>query len=181
MNTEPLAEEFGIVLILDASAFFMSYDPLSLLNKQYTVSAVVGEVKDRSARIRIQTAIDAGILRIMEPTKESRNRVIMQSIQLGDIDKLSVADLDVLALTLDLTSSGQKCILITDDYAVQNIANLLRISFKSLVAPGIRYQFIWRLHCPACGRTYRPNFREKACLVCGAILRRKVVKKKKVE
>ncbi|MCJ7633913.1 hypothetical protein MUP77_16195 [Candidatus Bathyarchaeota archaeon] len=159
----------------------MGYDPLSLQTEQYTVSAVVGEVKDRSTRIRIQTAIDAGVLRIMEPTKESRNRVIIQSMQLGDMDKLSAADLDVLALTLDLTSSGQKCLLITDDYAVQNIANPLKISFKSLVAHGIRYQFIWRLHCPACGRTYHPNFREKACPVCGTILRRKVVKKKKVE
>lgn len=159
----------------------MSYNPLRLQTEQYTVPAVVGEVKDRSARIRMQTAIDVGVLKIMEPTKDSRNRVIMQSMQLGDMDKLSVADLDVLALTLDLTSSGQKCLLITDDYAVQNIANTLRISFKSLVAHGIRNQFIWRLHCPACGRTYRPNFREKACPVCGTILRRKVVKKKKVE
>jgi UPF0271 protein len=176
-----LAEDTEITLILDASAFVMGYDPLRLQSEQYTVSTVVGEIKDRSARIRIQTAIDAGVLRIMEPTKESRNRVIMQSTQLGDMDKLSATDLDVLALTLDLISSGKRCLLITDDYAVQNIANPLRISFKSLVAHGIRYQFIWRLHCPACGRNYHPNLIEKACPVCGTILRRKVIKKKKVE
>lgn len=159
----------------------MGYDPLNSQSEQYTVPEVVDEVRDRNARIRIQAAIDVGLLKIMEPTRDSEDKAIDESIQLGDIDKISTADLHVLALARDLISSGKKCLIITDDYTVQNVASRFGISYKGLTTHGIRYQFLWRQYCPACGRTYPSNSKMKTCNVCGTILRRKVVKKKRIK
>jgi len=158
----------------------MGYDPLGTRAEQYTVSAVVDEVRDRSAKIRIQTAIELGVLKVVQPTEGSRKKVINQSTLLGDIGKVSTTDIDVLALTLDLIASGRRCSLVTDDYAVQNIAHQMGIPFKPLATRGIRYQFLWRLYCPACGRSYPSSFRDNVCSVCGTPLRRRVSRKRRV-
>ena len=158
----------------------MGYDPLGTKAEQYTVPTVVEEVRDRSARIRIQTAIELGVLKVAQPTEESKEKVITQSTRLGDIGKFSATDVDVLALTLDLVSSGRRCFLVTDDYAVQNVAHRMGIPFKPLATRGIRYQFLWRLYCPACGRSYPSSFREEVCPVCGTPLRRRVSRKRSV-
>jgi len=158
----------------------MGYAPLGTQVGQYTVPAVLDEVRDRSARIRINTAIDLGVLRVVQPTEESRLKVIEQSTQLGDIGQVSTTDIDVLALTLDLLSSGRRCFLVTDDYSVQNIAHQMEIPYRPLSTRGIKYQFLWRLYCPACGRSYPSNLREKECPVCGTPRRRRVTRKSRV-
>jgi UPF0271 protein len=158
----------------------MGYDPLGARAEQYTVSAVVDEVRDRAAKIRIRTAIELEVLKVVRPTVESREKVINQSTRLGDIGKISTTDVDVLALTLDILASGQRCLLVTDDYAVQNVAHQMGVSFKPLATPGIRHQFFWRLYCPACGRSYPSSFTENVCPICGTPLRRRVSRKRRI-
>jgi UPF0271 protein len=156
----------------------MGYDPSSTQAEQFIVPAIIDEVRDRSASLRISTAIDIGILKVAEPSKESKDKVLIQSKKLGDLDSISFTDIDILALALDFISIGRKCFLVTDDYAVQNVANQLGIPFKTLAAKGIKYQFIWRLYCPACGRVYPSTIKENVCPVCGTLLRRRVTKKR---
>jgi UPF0271 protein len=158
----------------------MGYDPMGAQMEQFIVPAVIDEVRDRSARLRISTAVDIGILKVALPSKESKDKVITQSTRLGDIDSVSDTDIDVLALAFDLISTGKKCFLVTDDYAVQNVANQLGIPFKTLATKGIKYQFLWRLYCPACGRFYPPDLMENVCPVCGTLLKRRVAKKKMI-
>ena len=157
----------------------MGYDPIQSQVEQHTVAAVLNEIKDRNARVRIDVALDVGNLKIAEPTSKSRDRIISVSSQSGDINSISNTDIDVLALALDISSSGRSCLIITDDYAVQNVSNQLGIRFKALSAKGIRYQFQWRLNCPACGRTYPQEFKGRICSVCGTQLRRRVTNKKR--
>jgi UPF0271 protein len=157
----------------------MGYDPIQSQVEQHTVAAVLDEIKDRNARVRIDVALDVGNLKITEPTSQSRDRIISVSSQSGDISSISNTDIDVLALALDIFSSGRSCLIVTDDYAVQNISNQLGIRFKALTAKGIRYQFQWRLSCPACGRTYPQEFKGQICPVCGTQLRRRVTNKKR--
>ena len=157
----------------------MGYDPIQSQAEQHTVVRVLDEIKDRNARLRIDVAIDLGNLKITEPTSKSRDRIVKAASQSGDISSISDTDIDVLALALDISSSGRSCLIITDDYAVQNVSNQLGICFKGLTTKGIRYQFQWRLKCPACGRTYPQDFRSNICPVCGAQLRRRVVNKKR--
>ena len=158
----------------------MGYDPLGAEAEQYTVSAVVYEVRDRSAKIRIRTAVELGVLKVVQPYKRQKKKVTNQSTLLGDIGKVSTTDVDVLALSIDILTSGRRCFLVTDDYAVQNVAHQMGIPFKPLATPGIRYQFLWRLYCPACGRSYPSSFRDNVCSVCGTPLRRRVSRKRRV-
>ena len=158
----------------------MGYDPLGASVEQYTTPTVVGEIRERSARLRIQAAIETGALRVMEPSSESRQRAAKQTTQLGDHTKVSGTDLDILALALDLAASGRGCSLVTDDYTVQNVAHRMGIPFRSLGTRGIRYEFKWLTYCSACGRSYPPGFTGNECTVCGTPLRRKVSKKKRI-
>ena len=157
----------------------MGYDPLQSKAEQHTVAAVLDEIRDRNARIRMDVAIEVGNLKITEPTSKSRDRIVAVASQSGDINSISHTDIDVLALTLDISSSGRSCTIVTDDYAVQNISDKLGISFKALTSKGIKYQFQWRLSCPACGRTYPKEFKGGICPVCGTHLRRRVTSKKR--
>jgi len=158
----------------------MGYEPLGGWSHQYTVPAVVNEVRDRNAKTRIRTAIEQGVLKVAQPTNESKEKVIAQSTRLGDVGTVSTTDIDVLALALDFVISGRRCLLVTDDYAVQNVAHRMGIPFRPLVAPGIKYQFLWRLYCPACGRSYPSDFTDTVCAVCGTPLRRRVSRKRRV-
>jgi UPF0271 protein len=157
----------------------MGYDPIQSQVEQYTVFSVLDEIKDRNARYRIDVALDMGNLKIAEPTPKSRENIISVSSRLGDINSVSGTDIDVLALALDISVSGRSCLIVTDDYAIQNVSNQLGIRFKTLTTKGIRYQFQWRLNCPACGRTYPQEFKGQICPVCGTLLKRRVITRKR--
>lgn len=159
----------------------MSYDPLSSKTEQYTVPSVICELKDRAARTRVLTAKDLGILRLQQPSERAKKSVESTSTGLGDRRRLSPTDRDVLALCLDLTALRRQCILVTDDYSIQNVAEHLGIQFRTLTTRGIRYRFHWILYCPGCGRTYRSNLESRVCTICGTELKRKVSEKTRVQ
>ena len=159
----------------------MGYDPLNAKEEQFTVPTAIQELKPGTARTRVETAIGLGFLKVQEPSPAAKARIKTNSTKLGDLPKLSHTDLDLLALCLDLNQTGLSSTLITDDYTVQNVAQHLSIPFRSLTTRGIRYKFNWLLYCPACGKTYRPDYAEKACTICGTPLKRKVSKKTEIK
>jgi UPF0271 protein len=138
---------------------------------------VIRELMGFAGGIRVSTAVDLGVLKVKEPGSGSRRRVEEASARLGDARRLSETDLDVLALCLELASEGKACVIITDDYAVQNVAEHMGLKFRGLTTRGIRYRFRWLLYCPACGRVYSSRFSGEACTVCGSRLREKVAKR----
>ena len=91
----------------------------------------------------------------------------------GDLRFLSEADIQVLALALELKDKDCNPHIVTDDYSIQNVANKLGIQFAPLITFGIRYRFSWTLYCPACFRKYAADHRSKRCEVCGTELKRK--------
>jgi len=95
----------------------------------------------------------------------------------GESGYLSKADREVLALALDLKLDGHEPVIVSDDYAIQNLAEHLQIGHSSLANYGIVHRFDWIMYCPACYRRYKPP--EKSCRVCGTQLKRKVLSKKK--
>jgi len=159
----------------------MGYDPLATKTEQYTVPLAIQELKTGTVRIRVETAIDLGILKVQQPTPEAKAQIDSISAELGDSSRLSHTDRDLLALCLDLNTNRSSCTLVSDDYTVQNVAEHLSIPYRTLTTHGIRYKFNWLLYCPACGKTYHPNYKEKVCVVCGTPLKRKVSKKKMVK
>ena len=166
------------VLVLDTSAFIAGFDPLTVSEEQYTVPEVKNElIADSMNVMRFNAAIESGKLTIKSPKNAAFDEVKEASKKVGDMRYLSEADLQVLALALELKSTGLMPLIVTDDYSIQNVANKIGIEFTSLMTFGIKHRFKWILYCPGCYRKYPPDYKFKACEVCGTELKRKPKKK----
>ena len=107
--------------------------------------------------------------------------VTQQSKKTGDFKYLSQADIEVLALALQLKAAHKKPTIVTDDYSIQNVASKLKIEFSPLATFGIKYRFKWILYCPACRKKYPSDYKPKKCEICGTLLKRKPLSKKPVK
>jgi len=166
------------ILVLDASAFIAGFDPLSIDVEQCSVPMVEMElVADTLPWVRFRTAVESGKLKIKEPNISFLGKAKESSKKVGDVLFLSEADLQVLALAMEIKSGGEEPLIVTDDYSIQNVANKIGVEFASLMTFGIRFRFDWILYCPACHRKYPSDYKLKACEVCGTELKRKPLKK----
>jgi len=166
------------VLVLDTSAFLVGFNPLSVNHRVFTVPAVEREISVTSmAMVRFSAARDSGRLDVKKPSAASQSRVKEESLKLGEQLVLSEADSQILALALDLKDCGLEPVVVSDDYAVQNVAETLSIAYTSLATFGISYEFNWISYCPACFRRYPQTYPYTECQVCGTVLKRKVLRK----
>ncbi len=166
------------VIILDTSAFIGGFDPLTVPEEQYTVPEVKNElVADSMNVVRFKTAVESGKLIIKNPKSVALSEVKETSRKIGDIRYLSEADLQVLALALELKDNGLAPLIVTDDYSIQNVANKIGIKFTSLMTFGIKSRIKWTLYCPGCYRKYPSDYKDETCEVCGTELKRKPKKK----
>ena len=165
------------VLVLDTSALIMGLDPLGLEFEIYSVPEVTEELKNSPGpSYRVSVSTSSGKLKIRSPTSESISEVREKARVLGDRFVLSDADTSVLGLALDLAKEGQSPIVVSDDYAVQNVAEGIDITYQPLATLGIRQKFEWIYYCPACFRNYEKGELE-VCQVCGTKLKRKPLRK----
>ncbi|MHC3128544.1 MAG: ribonuclease VapC [Candidatus Bathyarchaeota archaeon] len=166
------------VIVLDTSAFIAGFDPLAVPEKQYTVPEVKKELIAGSMPwMRFNAAIENRKLNIRNPKSSVLQEVQEASRKVGDMRYLSEADLQILALALELKGRGLSPLIITDDYSIQNVANKIDVEFTSLLTFGIKFRFKWILYCPACYRKYPPDYKFNICEVCGTTLKRKPKKK----
>ena len=164
--------------MLDTSAFIAGYDPLSVSDEQYTVPSVKEELIANSFPwVRLNAAVESGQLKVRMPEESSIRRIKESSKTVGDMLCLSEADLNVLALALELKDADYSPSIVTDDYSIQNVANQIGVGFSSLVTFGIRYRLNWILYCPACHHKYPADYKLKECEICGTALRRKPLAK----
>ncbi len=108
---------------------------------------------------------DIGLYYVIEPDREFIEEVVKIAKRTGDYEVLSPVDIDVIALALQ-----ENATIITDDYAIQNVAAHLGLKFESGEMRGIREKRKWKWRCESCGRYYS-KFHE-TCPVCGGRLRR---------
>ena len=166
------------VIVLDTSAFIAGFDPLTIQDKQYSVPLVKDELVSNSLPwTRLTTAVGSAKLKIKQPDIEFLDKVKKASKKVGDVLSLSEADLQVLALALELKGGGYSPLIVTDDYSIQNVANQIGVEFAPLMTFGIRFRLHWILYCPACHRKYPSDYRLKKCEVCGTMLKRKPLRK----
>lgn len=160
----------------------MGYDPLSISGEHFTTSSVIDELRpDTTPHTRLELALETGKVKIHSPSQNILEEVEEASRKVGDIKSLSKADKDVLAVALTLSREGFSTVLMSDDYAVQNVAEFLGLKYISLTTFGIRYRFRWVLYCPACKKRYPPDANTTVCRVCGTLLKRRVLRKKSVK
>jgi endoribonuclease Nob1 len=166
------------VLVLDTSAFIMGFNP-SGTRGSYTVEEVEKELlPGTTPYLRFQTSKEKEDLKIQDPSPQSRKTIEVASGETGDRDQLSLADKSIVALALDLKDSGEEPVIVSDDYAVQNLAEHLGLKYGALANFGIVHKFRWIMYCPACHRRY--SGAGKKCPVCGTDLRRRVLSKTRV-
>ncbi|MCK5309320.1 MAG: hypothetical protein KAJ33_07495 [Thermoplasmata archaeon] len=133
----------------------------------YTTQDIVDEVKlGRQAR-NLDMLLGVSI-KVMSPDEASVNIIKETASKTHDIESLSRTDIGVLALAYELQAT-----IISDDYAVQNIARILKIPIKTDLK-GIREIIHWTFRCRGCGRYFEKE--PVDCPICGSEIRK--VKKK---
>jgi UPF0271 protein len=155
----------------------MGLDPLGLDFESYSVPEVADELREQTGpSYRLTVSRSSGKLTIRSPTATSLEEVVEKARVLGDRVVLSKADTGVLALALDLRGEGKTPVIVSDDYAVQNVAEGMSITYQPLATLGIREKFSWSYYCPACYRRYAQSDLQ-VCPVCGTKLKRKPAQK----
>ncbi|MBS7654933.1 NOB1 family endonuclease [Candidatus Bathyarchaeota archaeon] len=164
------------ILILDTSAFLAGFD-LSLINFQaISTPLVIKELpKKGSIALKVKALQEIGKLIIKEPSKAFEKKAYEAAAKIGDKIALSKTDLQLLALAFEVKSNNFTPIILTDDYAIQNVACFLKINFSSIATFGISKALNWIVYCPACFKEYK-SFTKLTCDVCGTKLKRKAKK-----
>ncbi len=162
------------IIVLDTSAFVAGFDPFSLGAEQVTVPKAEEEIRRNSmVKMRLEMAIESGKLKVKAPTQESLFKAQAAANEVGDTFKLSDADKQLLALAIELKTSGYIPQIVTDDYSIQNVAAKIDIEFLSLATFGIKRLLEWIRYCPACHKEYSIGYKFKECQICGTELKRK--------
>ena len=112
-------------------------------------------------------------LEIKEPQKKFIESVTNTAKKTGDYQQLSKEDLSSLALSLELCGE-----LITDDFAVSNVAKNLGLQVIPVMTSGIKNVGNWVYFCPGCHKNFS---KLTVCPLCGNKLRRKLLKKKSLK
>ena len=155
--------------VLDSSAFYAGI-PFSSNEPSYITSLVYNEIehikKDHDA---IQILIETKRIIINEPEDRFLTAAIDSAKKSGDFSNLSDVDVSIIALSLQLEAE-----LVTDDFAVSNVAKNLSIKVIPVMTDGIKNIVTWMYYCPGC----RTNFSKiTECPRCGNKLKRKAMKR----
>lgn len=161
-------------VILDASAFYAGI-PFLGSSKCYTTSTVFDEIKHIKKSFDVlETLIEAGKLEVRDPDEKYVRTAMVMARKSGDLAKLSYADTSIIALALEMKDSNP--LIVTDDYAIANVAELASIKVSHVMGKGITRVGTWIRYCSICGILYKRN--EKQCRVCGNKLRTKLKSKR---
>ena len=155
--------------MLDSSAFYAGI-PFSSNEPSYITSLVYNEIehikKDHDA---IQILIETKRLTINEPEDRFVTSTIDAAKKSGDFSNLSDEDISTIALSLQLNAD-----LVTDAFAVSNVAKSINIKVIPVMTNGIKNVVIWKYYCPGCKTDFS---KLTECPRCGNKLKRKAMKR----
>ncbi len=169
------------VLILDTSAFIAGYSVQKSDELIYTVPSVREEIKEGTInRLRFENAVTSGSLKIIEPENIYREQVQSLLKNIGDDNILSITDIQIISLGIQLKTNGMTPTIVSDDYAVQNAADKLGFEFKGLMTPGIKRRYRWITYCPGCKKIFKDPPINRICTICGTKLKRRPSVERKI-
>ena len=155
--------------VLDSSAFYAGI-PYGSNEPSYTTSLVYDEIKHiKKNHDAVDILIETGRLTVSNPESEFIEIVRNTANESGDLHELSVEDISIIALSLKLNAE-----LITDDFAVSNVAKNLNIQVFPVMTDGIKNIVSWTYYCPGCNNNFSESVK---CPKCGNTLKRKNLKK----
>ncbi|MFW5983899.1 MAG: NOB1 family endonuclease [Halobacteria archaeon] len=150
------------MLVLDSS-FFIEDRSLNEGEKALSTPGVRDELEDAS-RFRFDATEGQG-MRVETPSDDAVREVRNAARETGDASVLSEVDVRLVALAYEEDAE-----LVTDDYAMQNVASRLGVGTRGAGKDKIEEERDWRYRCVGCGRVYDEK---KRCDVCGSETTRK--------
>ena len=155
--------------VLDSSAFYAGI-PFSSNEPSYITSLIYNEIEHiKKEHDAIQILIETKRLTVNEPEDQFLNTANNAAKKSGDFSNLSDEDISTIALSLQLGAE-----LVTDDFAVSNVAKNLNIKVIPVMTDGIKNVVTWKYYCPGC----KTNFSKiTECPKCGNKLKRKAIKR----
>ncbi|WP_134670195.1 NOB1 family endonuclease [Halorussus marinus] len=147
--------------VLDSSTFINEYHTDE---QTATIPMVREELEDESA-YRFD-AMEGSGMHIHIPRDDTVEKVRRASGETGDREELSTTDIRLIAAAFELDAT-----LVTDDYAMQNVAEHMEVAVEVIAREGISEQRDWRFQCQGCGREFDEN--KDRCPICGSELSRK--------
>jgi UPF0271 protein len=145
--------------VLDASAL-LSGKPLPPATDCSTPPSVADEVVKGRAGNAASYLLEAG-LEVVTPSAASAIKVAEASAKTGDSSRVSMQDMDALALALDTGAT-----LLTDDYSMQNLATVLGVRYQAISQRGIAHVWTWERRCRGCKKEWPEGVKE--CPDCGS-------------
>jgi len=150
--------------IADSAVFIMGsgIEPHRII----TIPSVVSELKSNEAAMRFDLARESGA-RVEMPEDAFREKVLQTANKTKDCEELSSTDIDILAKALEYKGNS---VLLTDDYAVQNVAKVLGLEVKPVAQKKIKDVLVWQKQCTGCRRKFDSG---DVCPVCGSPLKKR--------
>jgi len=139
----------------------------------FTTLKIVGELSGKLRKNVVEARIESGIIKVVKPNAEFSFLAMDKARATGDLSVLSNADISLLALALQFSHEGRQPIVLTDDYALQNILKILNIPVKPIFGRKIKEVIIWKKVCSICGTKYPQSYKGGRCRECGGVLTRK--------
>jgi UPF0271 protein len=147
--------------ILDSSAFIHEYHTD---DSMASVPSVREELEGESA-YRFD-AMEGSGMHIHIPADGTVEKVRRAATDTGDGQEVSDTDVRLLAAAFELDAT-----LVTDDYAMQNVAEHLNVTVEVIARDGITEKREWQFQCQGCGREF--DEQRDRCPICGSDLTRK--------
>jgi UPF0271 protein len=147
--------------VLDSSAFINEYHT----DEQIASIPDVQSELEGEAAYRFD-ALEGSGMHLHIPEDNTVERIERAAGETGDLDELSETDIRLVATAFELDGR-----LVTDDYAMQNVAEKLEVAVEVIARDGITEQREWLFQCAGCGREFDEN--HDRCPVCGSELSRK--------
>ena len=147
--------------VLDSSAFINEYHTDEQIA---TIPQVQSELEGEAA-YRFD-ALEGSGMHLHIPEGDTVERIERAAAETGDLATLSETDVRLVAAAFELDSH-----LVTDDYAMQNVAEKLDVGVDVIAQDGIDERRDWKFQCQGCGRVFEEN--HDRCEICGSGLERK--------
>lgn len=146
--------------IIDTSAILSG--KLNISEEDYIFpDSVIEEIK-KGSLVKILEVAD---IKISSPEKKYIEKAREAALSTGDYNVLSATDIDVIALAIELNG-----IIVTDDYAIQNVAKYCGVEYTGGGISGIKKGIIWKYRCTGCHKIYSRYI--TTCPVCGHEVKR---------
>lgn len=148
-----------VVFVVD-SGVFMNTSVLNLTENLLIPSVAYDEIQSRIAQFHSANSQ----ISVQDPKSKSITKIQSLAKTVGQ-KGLSKQDIAILALAYEILQEGEEVCLISDDFAVKNVANFAKIPVKGYLLKRGEESRKYFYVCNACQEVY--NMVVDECDVCG--------------